>query len=47
MLSDLDAYKNNKIHIFNTSYSGLPGPRLDMAIADMAKFIHPEVDWEK
>jgi iron complex transport system substrate-binding protein len=47
MLSDLNAFKNNKIYIFNTSYSGLPGPRLDLALADIAKFIHPEVDWGK
>jgi iron complex transport system substrate-binding protein len=47
MLSDLKAFKNKQIHIFNQSYSGLPGPRLHLAIRDMAHFIHPELDLEE
>ena len=47
MLSDLKAYQNKNIYIFNESYSGLPGPRLDMALTDIAHFIHPNLDWKQ
>lgn len=47
MLSDLKAYQNHNIHVFNESYTGLPGPRLDLAVKDMWRIIHPEAAAEQ
>ena len=45
MLPELNAYQNGRIHIFSKPYVSLPGPRLVKVIEDIARVIHPEVDW--
>lgn len=47
MLPELKAYKNNRIHVFNQPYIGIPGPRIALAVEDFARVVHPEIDWGK
>mgnify|MGYP001612982990 CR=1 FL=1 len=47
MLPELKAYKNNRIHVFNQPYIGIPGPRIALAVEDFARVVHPEINWGK
>lgn len=46
MLPQLDAFKNDKIFIFQQYYISIPGPRIAQALMDIARVVHPEVKWE-
>lgn len=45
-LSQLRAYKNDRIYIIDEPYIDIPGPRLGQVLDDLARVIHPEVKWE-
>lgn len=47
MLPELDAYKNRRIHVLNQPYIGIPGPRLAQALEDLARVVHPELNWDE
>jgi len=47
MLPELKAYKKNRIYIMDQQYIKIPGPRVDLALRDIARLIHPEIDWEE
>jgi iron complex transport system substrate-binding protein len=42
----VDAIKNNRIHIIEQNYATIPGPRIFLLLDQLARLIHPEVDWE-
>ena len=42
----LNAVKNDKIYIIEQGYATIPGPRIFLLLEEMAKLIHPEIDWE-
>lgn len=46
ILSQLDAVKNQQVYILSEDYAVIPGPRFILFLADLAKIIHPEIDWE-
>lgn len=47
MLPELKAYKNKRIYIFDQPYIGIPGPRIDLALEDFARVIHPQLNWDQ
>ncbi len=47
MLSELDAYKNKRIYIMDKQYAGIPGPRITLTLDEIARYVHPEVNWDK
>lgn len=42
----VDAIKNNRIHIIEHNYATIPGPRIFLLLDELARLIHPEIDWE-
>ena len=42
----INAVKNDHIHIIEQGYATIPGPRIFLLLEEMAKLIHPEVDWD-
>lgn len=47
MLPELDAYKNHRIYVLNQSHIGIPGPRLAQALEDLARVVHPGLNWDE
>jgi len=41
----VNAIKNNRVHIIEENYATIPGPRIFKLLTQMAKLIHPELDW--
>lgn len=46
LLTGVDAVKNNRIYIFGQDYVATPGPRFILIVEQMARSIHPEINWE-
>jgi iron complex transport system substrate-binding protein len=46
ILTGVSAVKNRRIHVLGQDYVATPGPRFIMTLEQMAKLIHPEIDWE-
>jgi iron complex transport system substrate-binding protein len=44
-LPQIDAVKNNQVHILSQDYAVIPGPRFILFLEDLARMIHPEIDW--
>ncbi|OUR64256.1 ABC transporter substrate-binding protein [Methylophaga sp. 42_25_T18] len=42
----VNAVKNEKIYIIEQGYATIPGPRIFLLLEQMAKLIHPEINWE-
>jgi len=45
-MKEIDAVKNNAVHIFNDDFAVIPGPRFILLLEKMARVIHPEAGWE-
>ena len=45
ILSEIRAYKNRRIYILTNPYMDIPGPRLIQALDDIARTIHPQINW--
>lgn len=45
-LPGVEAVKNRRVHIFGQDYVAIPGPRFILILEQMARVIHPEVQWE-
>lgn len=45
-VSGVDAVGNNRVYVFGGGYVVIPGPRFILIIEEMARVMHPEVDWE-
>ncbi len=45
-ISQVDAVKNDRVYIFGEDYVATPGPRFILIMEQMAKAIHPEINWE-
>ena len=41
----VNAVKNGRVLIFDQDYACVPGPRFIRLVEDLARQIHPEVDW--
>lgn len=44
-LADMTAVKTGRIYVLDGDYVSIPGPRFVNTLEDMAKVLHPEVDW--
>ncbi len=46
-ISQVDAVKNERVYIFSEDYVATPGPRFILIMEQMAKAIHPEINWKQ
>ena len=46
-LDRVEAVRNGRVHAIKQDYASRPGPRFILLVEDLAKLIHPEIDWEK
>lgn len=46
-LPQINAVKNDRIKIISQDYAVVPGPRFILFLQDLARMIHPEIDWEQ
>ncbi len=44
-LSQINAVKNQHVHILSQDYDVIPGPRFIFFLEDLTRIIHPEIDW--
>jgi iron complex transport system substrate-binding protein len=44
-LNNVEAVKQHRIYAFNRDYATVPGPRFIRFVEDMARLLHPEIDW--
>jgi iron complex transport system substrate-binding protein len=44
-LTSIDAVKNKRVHLLTDDYLVIPGPRMGLALEDMARAIHPEIEF--
>lgn len=44
-LPQIDAVKNQQVHILSQDYAVIPGPRFILFLEDLARMIHPEINW--
>lgn len=45
-VSSVTAVKNGRVYLFEQDYSVIPGPRFIAILEEMAKAIHPELQWK-
>ncbi|MDP2982038.1 MAG: helical backbone metal receptor [Candidatus Latescibacter sp.] len=45
-IHELSAVKNRKVYILTADYAVIPGPRFIQTLEEMARIIHPEVEWK-
>jgi iron complex transport system substrate-binding protein len=45
-LAELEAVKNHRVLVFAQDYAHVPGPRFFRVVEDLARLLHPEVDWK-
>ena len=45
-VGNIDAAKNGRIIILDSDYVVIPGPRYVLLLKDLAKAIHPEIEWK-
>ncbi len=45
-LREVDAVKNHRVVVFNQDYACVPGPRSILLVEDLARTLHPEVNWD-
>ncbi len=45
-LSQVNAVKNDRVYIIEEDYATIPGPRLYLLLAQIAKLFHPELNWQ-
>jgi iron complex transport system substrate-binding protein len=43
----IEAVKNNRVTVLDSDYISIPGPRFVLLLKDIAKAIHPEINWEE
>ncbi|MEE9431263.1 MAG: helical backbone metal receptor [Melioribacteraceae bacterium] len=46
-IKSVNAVKNNRVNILTADYISIPGPRFILLLKDLAKAIHPEIDWDE
>ena len=44
-LGGVEAVKRHRVYAFNRDYSTVPGPRFIRFVEDLARLLHPEIDW--
>ena len=46
-LGEVEAVKSGRVHALRADYAFVPGPRFILLVEELARLIHPEVDWEE
>jgi iron complex transport system substrate-binding protein len=46
-LGQVEAVKNRRVLVFAQEYACVPGPRFLRVVEDLARVLHPEVDWDE
>ena len=46
-MPEINAVKNQRVYVFGKGYHVVPGPRFILTLEDMAKALHPAVDWNQ
>ena len=44
-LPEISAVRNGRIYVIAKDYATIPGPRFVNVVEDLARLLHPEVDW--
>jgi iron complex transport system substrate-binding protein len=44
-MKHIDAVKDGRVYVLTEDYATVPGPRFVLVVEDLAKLLHPEVDW--
>jgi iron complex transport system substrate-binding protein len=44
-LTNVEAVKQHRVYAFNRDYAIVPGPRFIRFVEDLARLLHPEIDW--
>jgi len=44
-LEAMRAVRGGRVHVIDTDYATIPGPRSHLLLRDLARLLHPEVDW--
>ena len=42
----VDAVKNHRVYVFDEGYGVRPGPRFILLLEQMARVLHPELEWD-
>ena len=45
-VAEVDAVTTGRVYAVDQDYASVPGPRLILLVEDLARFIHPEIDWQ-
>jgi len=45
-VSQVDALRNGRVHVFGQDYVVVPGPRFILIVEQMARVIHPQAEWK-
>ncbi|MFC1538800.1 ABC transporter substrate-binding protein [Candidatus Latescibacterota bacterium] len=45
-VADVDAVKNKRVYAFKQDYAIIPGPRFILFLEDLARTLHPEINWD-
>jgi len=45
-IPDVQAVRDQRIFVITADYAVIPGPRFILLLKDIARFVHPEIDWE-
>ncbi len=45
-LNYVDAIKSKRIHLLEHDYATIPGPRIFLLLDELARLIHPEINWD-
>ncbi len=45
-LSEVDAVRHGRVYVVAEPYAFVPGPRLVLLVEQLARLIHPELDWQ-
>lgn len=46
-LGQVNAVKNHRVFVFGQDYADVPGPRFLRIVRDLARILHPDVDWRR
>jgi iron complex transport system substrate-binding protein len=44
-LTNVEAVKEHQVYAINRDYATVPGPRFILFVEDLARLLHPEIDW--
>lgn len=47
VLPELSAVKNDRVYIITDDYATIPGPRFILLAETFARYLHPDIDWER